>query len=270
MPDEDAVTSQWRALLTGEDPGLRNVRRFWKRLPAAPRCKVCASPTHGFGGVVARLLWHGPMRNNPLLCKACFGQLSRHPGGAEVEISVLFADVRGSTGIAERSSASEFRSLLQAYYRSASRAIDVNGGVIDKFLGDGIMALFIPVITGENHAGRAISAGRALLAAVREESLIARGLMVGAGIHTGTAFVGVVGSDEKIDFTALGDTVNIAARLGALAESGQLLVSRDAWERAAEAPASMTRNVEIAGRQGDLSVVVAGPPTDGPTAAARH
>ena len=269
MTDEDAVTNQWRALLTGEDPGLLNVRRFWKHLPAAPRCKVCASPTHGFGGAVARLFWHGPMRNNPLLCKACFGSLSRHPGGAEIEISVLFADVRGSTAIAERSSASEFRSLLQAYYRSASTAIDVNGGIIDKFLGDGIMALFIPVITGENHAGRAISAGRAVLAAVQEASLAARGLMVGAGIHAGTAFVGVVGSDEKIDFTALGDTVNIAARLGSLAGSGELLVSREAWQRAGEPTQAVTRQVEIAGREGDLAVVVAGP-TSEMAAAAPH
>jgi adenylate cyclase len=262
VPDEEARTSQWRALLTGEDPGLRDVRRFWKRLPAAPRCKVCASPTHGIGGAVARVFWHGPMRDNPLLCKACFGQLSRHPGGAEVEISVLFADVRGSTGIAERTSASEFRSLIQEFYRSASTAIDVNGGIVDKFLGDGIMALFIPVITGENHAGRAISAGRAVLAEVTSGSLASRGLMVGAGIHTGQAFVGVVGSDEKIDFTALGDTVNIAARLGSLAGSGELLVSQAGWERAAEPPASVTRQVEIAGREGSLSVVVTGPTTD--------
>ena len=74
MPDEDPATAQWRRLLTGEDPSLRKVRRIWRRVPAAPRCKVCASPFHGVGGAVARLFWHGPMRDNPLLCKACFGQ----------------------------------------------------------------------------------------------------------------------------------------------------------------------------------------------------
>jgi adenylate cyclase len=156
MLDDDDLTTKWRQMLTGEDPSLDEVRRVWRRLPAAPRCKVCASPTKGIGGAVARLVWHGPMRDNPLLCKACFGKISGHPGGAELEISVVFADVRGSTGMAERSSASEFRRLIQAYYRSAALAIDVNGGIIDKFLGDGIMALFIPVIAGEAHARRAI------------------------------------------------------------------------------------------------------------------
>ena len=263
MPDEDPVTTKWRAMLTGEDPSLHDVRRVWRHLPAAPRCKVCASPTQGIGGAVARLLWHGPMRDNPLLCKACFGQLSGHPGGAELEISVLFADVRGSTGLAERTSASEFRALIQAYYRSAAVAIDGNGGIVDKFLGDGVMALFIPVISGENHAGRAINAGRALLAAVEVDGLAEKGLMVGAGVHMGEAFVGVVGSDEKTDFTALGDTVNIAARLGGIAGPGELLVSRAAWDRAGLAAPPAQREVEIAGRSGGLTVVATGATPDG-------
>jgi hypothetical protein len=81
VPDEDAVTSQWRALLTG-DPSLLKVRRFWKNLPAAPRCKVCASPTHGFGGAVARLFWHGPTRNNPLLCQGNLSVVVASPATA--------------------------------------------------------------------------------------------------------------------------------------------------------------------------------------------
>jgi adenylate cyclase len=256
MPDEDPATSHWRALLTGEDPSLQQVRRVWRHVPSAPRCKVCASPFHGFGGAAARLFWHGPMRDNPLLCKACFGKLSQRPGGAEVEISVVFADVRGSTGLAERSSAATFRGLLQAYYRSAAAAIDANGGIIDKFLGDGVMALFIPVISGENHARRAIDAGRAILAAVERDGLAQKGLTVGAGVHSGDAFVGVVGSDEKIDFTALGDTVNIAARLGGIAGPGELLVSLPAWDRAGLGTPTGQREVEIAGRTGNLAVVV--------------
>lgn len=262
MSDEDQTTSEWRAMLTGDDPKIRSARRLWQHLPSAPRCKVCASPFHGFGGAVARLFWHGPIRNNPLLCKKCFGALSQHPGGAELEISVVFADVRGSTRLAERSSASEFRGLIQAYYRSASVAIDENGGIIDKFLGDGVMALFIPVIAGENHAERAIKAGRAILAAVERDGLAEKGLLVGAGVHTGEAFVGVVGGDEKIDFTALGDTVNIAARLGGLAGPGELLVSLVTWERAGLGTPPARREVDIAGRTSGLTVVAEGARSD--------
>ncbi len=262
MLDEDPVTTQWRALLTGEDKSLQRIRRRWRHVPSAPRCKVCASPFHGAGGAFARLFWHGPMRDNPLLCKACFGQLSKSPGGAEIQISVVFADVRGSTGLAERTSASEFRGLIQAYYRTAATAIDDNGGIVDKFLGDGVMALFIPVITGEDHAGRAIKAGRAILAGVERDGLARKGLMVGAGVHTGEAFVGVVGGGEKIDFTALGDTVNIAARLGGLAGPGELLVSRAAWDRAALGTPPAEREVEIAGRTGNLAVVATGAALD--------
>ena len=82
--------------------------------------------------------------------------------------------------------------------------------------------------------------------------------MVGGGVHTGEAFVGVVGSDEKIDFTALGDTVNIAARLGGLAGPGELLVSRAAWDRAGLGTPPAEREVEVAGRAGILAVVSTG------------
>jgi adenylate cyclase len=255
---ENLLSAHWRDLLTGVDPSLVTVRRVLVRVPAAPRCKVCATPFEGIGGAFAKVFWHGPVPNNPLLCKACFGQISKHPGGAEIEISVVFADVRGSTGIAEHTSASEFRRLLQSYYRAAGKAIDTHGGIIDKFLGDGVMSLFLPVITGENHAGRAVDAGRAILAAVDRVGLSRRGLMVGAGVHTGEAFVGVVGTDEKTDFTALGDTVNVAARLGALAGPGELLVSRQAWDRAGLGAPTLEREVDIAGRSGTLPVVVDG------------
>jgi adenylate cyclase len=257
--DEDPVTAQWRALLTGVDPSLRKIRRRWQHVPAAPRCKVCASPFTGLGGTLAKVLWHGPLPDNPLLCKACFGQLTRHPGGAEVEISIVFADVRGSTGLAEHQSARDYHRLLQRYYRAAAGAIDTHGGIIDKFLGDGIMALFIPVITGENHAGRAIDAGRAILMAVDREGLARQGLQVGAGVHAGEAFVGVVGSDQKIDFTALGDTVNVAARLGGLAGPGELLVSRHAWDRAGLPAPADERDLPIPGRSEALPVVMTRP-----------
>ena len=243
----------WRSLLTGENRVLRRWRRVWHRVPSPPRCKVCQAPFHGPGGLAARAVGFGRTSDSTILCRKCFGKLSKSPGGAEVEISVLFTDVHGSTGLAEQVSAAAFGALLQEYYGLAAAAVDRNGGTVDKFLGDGVMALFIPVIAGENHAGRAIEAGRAVLAAV--EALSARGLVVGAGVHAGPAYVGMIGSDHHSDFTAVGDTVNVAARLGTRAGPGELLVSRAAWDLAGLGHPPAEHEVEIVGRSGTLAVV---------------
>jgi adenylate cyclase len=198
---------------------------------------------------------HGPSNSNPLLCSACFGQIRKFPGGAEVDISVLFADIRGSTGIAERTTAAEFRRLVQHFYHRAAKAIDANDGIIDKFLGDGIMALFIPVVAGQIHARHAVEAGEALLAAVGDPMLVDGGVRVGVGVHTGLAFVGAMGSDDKLDFTALGDTVNVAARLGSEAGPGELLVTRAAWLAAGRGASGTTRELAVKGREAPLEVV---------------
>jgi adenylate cyclase len=256
-PGEDVRrTETWRRLLTGEDPTLRWLRRRWRHVPAAPRCKVCAAPFAGPGGLLTRVFKHGRSTSSPLLCNACFAHVRKQVGGAEIEVSVLFADVRGSTGLAERTSTASFRLLIQQFYAIAARAVDRHDGYIDKFLGDGVMALFIPVLTGENHAGRAIDAAIDVLAMAHRPDLVAGGVEIGVGVHTGMAFVGIVGVGERLDFTALGDTVNVAARLGSLAGRGELVISRTAWERAGRGAADEVRSVEVSGRSVPLDVVI--------------
>jgi adenylate cyclase len=246
----------WRQILTGEDPHLPQMRRLWRHVPSSPRCKLCGAPFGGLGKVATKFMMHGPSNVNPLLCSLCFGQIRQHPGGAEVPIAVLFADIRGSTGIAERTSATAFGALVQRFYRKAARAIDDHNGIIDKFLGDGIMVLFIPVITGELLALRAIETGQAILREVEDPELVAGGVRVGVGVHAGEAFVGAIGSDERLDFTALGDTVNIAARLGSDAGAGELLVSAAAWHAAGRAGNVERRELTVKGRTEALEVVV--------------
>lgn len=248
----------WRSILMGEDPRVAAIRRRFGWLPSEPRCKMCAAPFRGPGRLITRLLMHGQSSANPMLCNVCFGDLRDGPGGAEIEISVLFADIRGSTGIAERTSAAQFRGLVQQFYRRAAKAIHEHDGIVDKFLGDGIMALFIPVVTGTEHALRAIEASEAVLRAVLDPELIAGGVRVGAGVHTGTAFVGTVGSDDKLDFTALGDTVNVAARLGGDAGAGEAYVSGTAWAAAGRPNGHRHRRLEVKGRAESLDVVVLG------------
>jgi adenylate cyclase len=255
MPSTSAENEAiWRRALLGTDPVLNRSRRFWRHLPSDPRCKMCFSPFAGLGGVLARVTRHGPMPRNPLLCGFCARELRRHPGGAEIELSVLFADVRDSTAVAEAMSASAYRELLQRFYAAASEAITTHDGIVDKFLGDGIMALFIPAFTGEAHAGRAIDAARAVL---RRVASLPDALPVGIGVHTGTAFAGVVGTDAQTDFSALGDAVNVAARLGSVAEANQIVVSHDAERTAGLALDGLQRSsLELKGRREPLDVVV--------------
>jgi adenylate cyclase len=253
----EAEDEVWRQILLGTDPSLKKLRHLWHYVPSAPRCKVCAAPFKGVGSAITRVTGHRRSNANPLLCNPCFSKLGERPGGAEIEISVLFADIRGSTGLAERIGAVPFRHLLQHFYAIADRAIDRHGGIIDKFLGDGIMALFVPFISGDNHAAQAIAAGRSL---VEKESndprLVEAGVRFGAGVHCGPAFVGALGSGDKLDFSALGDTVNAAARLGSLAKANELLVSWQAWQSSGlPADGLDRRSIAIAGRTEPLEVV---------------
>jgi adenylate cyclase len=171
-----------------------------------------------------RFIGFGPSPLNRRICSGCIHALEKRPGGAEVELSIMFADVRGSTALAERMAAAEFSDLMARFYGAAAKVVDARNGIVDKFVGDQALALFIPGFAGDDHAEDAIAAARDLLA----ETGHADGqpwIPVGAGIHTGAAFVGAIGEGDALDFTALGDAVNTAARLAASAGAGEILVS---------------------------------------------
>ncbi len=220
MTDEDRRESNadWRDLLLGVHPDLARMRRRFRHLPSDPRCKMCLSPQGGIGGRIMNALGYGRYPRNPQLCNSCFRESEKHPGGAEIEITALFADIRGSTGLAERMSPGAYSADVDAYVRLASRAVREPGGIVDKLLGDGVMALFIPGFVGDQHAAKAVESGRTILRGTT--------LPVGVGVHTGPAWVGFVGGVEDVlDFTALGDAVNAASRLGSEAGAGELLLS---------------------------------------------
>ena len=248
---------EWRALLTGEHMDMLALRRTFRHVPASPRCKLCHAPFKGVGGLLLRP-WFGPWERNAQLCKSCMKHLTQQGvGGAEVELSMLFADIRGSTGLGERLRPAAFSALLGDFYRLAATAITSNDGVVDKFVGDEAIGLFIPGFSGPDHAARAIAAGRDLLAAVaRPDASSSGAIPVGAGIHTGIAYVGSLGSSEVIsDFTALGDPVNATARLASLAGPGELLISVAAAEHAhLDTRTLVQRKVDVRGREAGLDV----------------
>jgi adenylate cyclase len=162
---------------------------------------------------------------------------------------VLFADVRGSTAIAERLPPDEFSRLLARFYGAAARVIDESDGIVDKFVGDSALALFIPGFAGSDHATDAIAAAKGLLVQTGNDGS-EPWIPVGVGVHTGRSFVGTVGEGDARDFTALGDTVNTAARLTDLAGSGEILVSADAATAGGLETAGLERRtLELRGKE---------------------
>jgi adenylate cyclase len=204
---------------------------MWRAVPSAPRCKMCHSPFGMPGGPVLRLVGKGRWPGNPKYCAGCFKDLYRNRHGAEIDCSLLFADVRGSTTLAEGMAASEFRALLDRFYATATRILVDHEAIVDKFAGDEVIGIFIPALAGDDHASRAVEAGLELLQGMRDGPESAA-TPIGVGVNSGVAFVGVVGTADHVEFTALGDAVNIAARLSSLAGAGELLVTASTAEAA--------------------------------------
>lgn len=221
---------EWRCVLEGEISGhfcwRPWVRRVSRAIPSEPRCKLCHTP-FGAPGNVLRFVGFGPSRLNRRICNGCITALQKKPGGAEVNLSLLFADVRGSTALAESMGAEAFSQLMARFYGTAAAVVDERDGIVDKFVGDEVVALFIPGFAGPDHAAVAITAAQELLRATGHESG-EPWVRVGAAVHTGDAYVGSVGEGDAQDFTALGDSVNIAARLASSAAEGEVLVTRAA------------------------------------------
>jgi adenylate cyclase len=194
---------------------------------------------------------------NPNYCGVCVRWLGARRGGAEIELSFLFADVRGSTGLGERLSPTDFSELLNRFYEVAARVVIDHNGLVDKFVGDEIVAFFPPSFAGSQHAAAAIDAARSILDETGHGSADGPWAPVGAGVHTGVAFVGNVGEGGVIDFTALGDTVNTTARLASAAGAGEILVSRAAATAAAiDDDGLEQRRLELRGRTEPIEVVV--------------
>jgi adenylate cyclase len=254
----DAEHSElWRAVLMGEARGLERTKKFVGWIPAGPRCKLCEAPLKPPGSTVLKLVGFGPSPLNRRLCRACFKQIDKMPGGAEVELSFLFADVRGSTGLAERMPAQEFSRLISRFYGTAARVVDNWNGLVDKFVGDEVVALFIPGFAGEAHASHAVEAARELMRETGNDGA-EPWVPIGAGVHTGVAFVGSIGEGEDCDFTAVGDAVNTTARLASAAGAGEILVSRAAAQASGfDSGGLEARTLELRGRDETVDAVVA-------------
>lgn len=259
-PAEDALETfstepGWRAILEGTSSGFGSGRRYLRVIPGSPRCKLCAAPFQGPAAPFLRLIDRGPWDKNPTVCGFCFKQLERNRGGAEIDLSLLFADIRGSTGLAESLGPGAFQKLMNRFYQETTRVLVAHDAVVDKFVGDEVVALFIPALAGADHAGRAVAAARDLLAATGHGQPGGPWAPLGVGVHTGRAYVGSVG-DTVTDFTALGDAVNVTARLASAAAGGEILVSHASADLVGLDGSLETRHLSLRGRTEPLDVRV--------------
>jgi len=134
-------------------------------------------------------------------------------GGEERRVTVLFSDVRRFTTISERKTPQELVAFLNAYLTRASEVVERHGGVVDKYIGDAVMAIFGAPIAGENDAVRAVRTGVEMVAALRR---LEEAPAVGVGINTGVVVAGNMGSRSRLNYTVIGDEVNLASRLEGL------------------------------------------------------
>lgn len=165
---------------------------------------------------------------NPRFCNMCDEASRRFPGGAEVEMSMLFADVRGSTALSEKMSPAQFSQVINRFYTEATKVIINEDGLVEKLAGDEVAAFWGAGFAGPDYVRRTIKVAQKMA-----KTLAQHEIPVGIGVHAGVAYFGAVGTPDGLtDFSAIGDEVNVAARLASKAAAGEIIVSEQALRSA--------------------------------------
>jgi len=179
-------------------------------------------------------------------------------GGENRTVSVLFADLKGFVRYTENHSAGEVVAALNGVFPILTEAVFAHGGTFDKFIGDAVMAFFGAPVPQPDNARRAVEAARDMQRAFAEKApelgLGSGEIALGIGVHTGEVIVGNIGSDSVMDYTVVGDAVNIAQRLQEESWPGQILVSRATYEAAGRPPGRTLGEKQLSGRAGRVAV----------------
>ena len=226
-------------------------------LPVQPEMQVLQHPVPGPGGWVFRHVSekYAQWDKNPNLCRRCvIGLGSAEVMGAEVDVSFLFADVRRSSDLARELGTLEFTHLMQRFYRIATEVLFDHEALLDKFVGDEVVGFFLPFMAGERHPRVAVEAARALFRAVGYGTEEGPWLPLGAGVHTGHTFVGYISRGEASEFTALGDTINVASHLAAQAKAGEIVIT-EAVGASLETNGLERRHLSLKGHELDALVI---------------
>lgn len=232
----------------------KRLYRFFRFLPHDPRCKLCHAPFDGIGGTLLSTLFGRQQSSmNPSFCNVCESFAGKYPGGAEVEMSMLFVDVRGSTALSEQMAPIEFKKLINRFYVAASNAIVAEDGLVEQLTGDAVSAFWGAGFAGEDYVAKTIRAAQTIARQMQQQEI-----PVGIGVHAGVAYFGAMGSAEGlVDISAIGEEVNTAARLASAASAGEIIVSETAIARAGIDGARLeARRLELKGISEPVAVRV--------------
>jgi len=226
------LTGEWRISFPNElkrwQAFLNSQRKLYSLLPSDPHCHECGIPMAGVGGSALRFMGSEPSSFNPKLCSACEKSARQYEVGAEVELTMIFADVRDSTPLAELRGPSGFKEIINRFYKETSKVLIAHNAMVNRLMGDQVIALFVPRFAGKDHARVALHAAQGLLRVTGHGDPSGPWIPVGAGIHTGVAYVGAVGAADGVtEIAVLGSAANLCARLSSKAAAGEILISEE-------------------------------------------
>lgn len=251
---EDVGKVWWFWFSTNAFAVDKRLRRIMRILPHDPRCKFCNAPFQGIGGIIVRVLF-GKQRSalNPRFCNLCEIASREFSGGAEVEMSILFADIRGSTALSEQMSATEFSRLINRFYSATTKAVIEEDGLVEKLAGDGLAAFWGAGFAGPDYVKRTLKVARRL-----SEAFARQQIPVGISVHAGVAYFGSMSTaDGLTNIAAAGEEVNMAARLGSKAAAGEIILSEQALKKAGLDGSKLeSRTLELKGISEPVSVRV--------------
>ena len=230
-------------------------------------CKGCWQhmhapvPIRGPLSIPLRLLGVRVSRMNPNLCNICETMFTRVKRKKQVIIpaTVLFADLRGYTSMSEGAASGDVVEMLHGFYDECAEGIWERDGIVNKFIGDAVLAIFNFPILREDHVRQAVLAAQDIQRRCSQKKKLAVGMEgapvgVGIGIHTGQASIGEVGTAYK-DFTIIGPVVNLASRIQGAAKAGEILVSEDVYQSVGDLfPNAESRSCQLKGIEQPVTV----------------
>ncbi len=258
MTERELADESWYWYLNGKNKAgfprnfvrqLNTMRRMYNLLPGSTRCLQCHVPLSGFGSIVVKPFGYRSSVLTPRLCNQCESMILATEGGAEVDLTLLFADIRGSTSLAEQKGTIEYKDFIQRFYKTCSQVLIDHYALVNRLVGDQVIGLFVPRFAGASHASVAVGAACEMLRATGHAEPDGPWAPMGVGVHSGTTYVGAVGSKDGVkEIAVLGNAANLTARLSSQAAEGEVLISEEAAAAAHLGDASLEkRNLNLKG-----------------------